>query len=214
MTTDRDRPLIAATALLMVTALLAAGALQGCANRPPSTIDNVCTIFDERRGWYKNAKASEARWGTPLHVQMAIIRQESAYRFDARPKRKRLLKVIPWKRPSSAYGFAQVKDSTWQWYQDSTGNKRASRTRFADAIDFVGWYTNTTQRTLGVSKWDAKNQYLAYHEGHGGFRRRTYNGKQWLMPVATRVASSAQRYASQLRGCREELDARRGWLFG
>jgi hypothetical protein len=143
---------------------------------------------------------------------MAIIKQESAFRFDARPKRKKLLGVIPWLRPTSAYGFAQVKDSTWDWYQQQTGNGRARRTSFTDAIDFVGWYTNKTQQTLGVSKWDAQNQYLAYHEGHGGFKRKTYRKKAWLTPVASKVARNAKRYASQLHSCRESLDSRRGWF--
>lgn len=208
-----ERRLSASTAVVTVSIILAGATLNACANRPPSTVDDVCTIFEERRGWYRDAKASESRWGTPLHVQMAIIQQESAYRFNARPQRKKLLKVIPWKRPSSAYGFAQVKDSTWRWYQDKTGNRRASRSDFADAVDFVGWYTNTTQRTLGVSKWDAANQYLAYHEGHGGYSRRSFDRKAWLGPVAHKVARNAQRYATQLRQCRDDLDKRRGWFL-
>ena len=46
-----------------------------CATAPPQNVENICSIFEEKKSWYKAAKKSEARWGTPKHVQMAIIRQ-------------------------------------------------------------------------------------------------------------------------------------------
>ncbi|MEM9300721.1 MAG: transglycosylase SLT domain-containing protein, partial [Pseudomonadota bacterium] len=154
--------------------------LAACASRPPAQVDDICAIFEEKPRWYKDALASEERWGTPVHVQMAIIRQESRFRSDARPPREKLLGVVPWKRKSDAYGYAQVKDATWDWYRDKTGRRGAKRTDFGDAIDFVGWYTTVSQQQLGLSKWDPYGQYLAYHEGHGGYERGTWRSKGWL----------------------------------
>lgn len=185
--------------------------LSGCASSPPGDINNVCAIFKEKKGWYKSAKASEKRWGTPVHVQMAIIRQESAFRDDAQPPRGRLLGFIPWSRPSSAYGYPQAKDDTWDWYISKTGNRGADRDDFADAVDFVGWYTSITHDRLGISKWDAKHQYLAYHEGHGGYLKRSYRNKAWLLKVSDKVDRQAKRYARQLKGCEKDLD--KGWSF-
>ncbi|MDX1480556.1 MAG: hypothetical protein R3315_02715, partial [Woeseiaceae bacterium] len=145
--------------------------LAACGTTPPTDVEDICAIFEEKSRWYRAAQKSEERWGTPIHVQLAIIRQESTFEFDARPERDRLLGFIPWKRPSSAYGYAQALDSTWAWYQDETGRHGADRDDFADAIDFVGWYTHLSQRIAGISKWDPYNQYLAYHEGHTGWRR-------------------------------------------
>jgi hypothetical protein len=34
---------------------------------------------------------------------------------------------VPWSRPTSAYGFSQAVDATWDWYQQSTGNPDADR---------------------------------------------------------------------------------------
>ena len=65
--------------------------------------------------------------------------------------------------------------------------------------------------TLKISKWDAKNQYLAYHEGHGGFKRKTYNSKPWLVKVAYKVEKNAKKYGAQLKTCEDELNS--GWWF-
>jgi hypothetical protein len=53
----------------------------------------------------------------------------------------------------------------------------------------------------GVPTWDAFNQYLAYHEGHAGYRRGSYNAKSWLLRVADDVAERALTYEMQLISC-------------
>lgn len=192
-----------------LTGLAALVAIPACATAPPTNVENICAIFEEKSGWYRDAKKSEKKWGTPVHVQMAIIRQESSFKFNARPPRRKLLGIIPWTRPSDAYGYAQVLDSTWQWYKDDAGSMFSQRDDFGDAVDFVGWYTNITQQTLGVSKWDPYNQYLAYHEGHTGWKRRTYRKKRWLMQVARKVEYRAKEWGAQLQRCESKLDD--GW---
>ena len=174
--------------------------------RMPSDLDDICTIFEDRRDWYRAAKNSEARWGTPTHVQMAIIRQESSFRFNAKPPRRKLMGFIPWKRPSNAFGYAQALDGTWSRYQDDTGRHDAARDDFDDAIDFVGWYTNLSNASAGISKWDPYNQYLAYHEGQAGWRRGSFNQKSWLKNAAKTVDKRARTWWSQLQTCRDELD--------
>ena len=191
--------------VLAVTALLSVG----CATSPPQNITDACEIFEEKDGWYDGTKDAYEKWGVPVHVQLAIIHQESRFQHDAKPPRRKVLGVIPWTRRSSAYGYAQIKDSTWDWYRDKTGNRWADRDDFDDAVDFVGWYGNTSHRMLGISKWDAYNQYLAYHEGHGGYKRKTYRKKKWLVNAAQKVERNAKRYRTQLARCEDDLD--RGW---
>lgn len=139
--------------------------LTGCVTAPPRSTGDVCDIFYEKDGWFDAADTAYDRWGAPIHVQMAIIKQESSFVGDARPPRKRLLWFIPWTRMSSAYGYTQALDSTWDWYKRDSGNGGADRDDFDDATDFVGWYVDKSHATLGISKWDAYSQYLAYHEG-------------------------------------------------
>ncbi|HFD79454.1 MAG TPA: hypothetical protein ENK05_03520 [Gammaproteobacteria bacterium] len=189
--------------------LAAAGVLLSCSTSPPKNIADSCEIFREKDDWYEAAHDSFEKWGVPIHVQLAIIYQESRFVHDAKPPRGKLLWVIPWKRLSSAYGYGQIKDSTWDWYLKSTGRHWADRDDFDDVVDFIGWYGAMSHRKLGISKWDAYNQYLAYHEGHGGFKRKSYRKKKWLMAVARKVEARARSYRAQLSRCEDELDS--GW---
>jgi len=194
-----------------LVAVLAAG-VAGCAT-PPANPRNACAMLKEKSGWYRDTQRAYKRWGVPIQVQLAIIYQESRFRHDAKPPRGRLLWVIPWGRVSSAYGYAQIQDGTWRWYQRATGHHGADRDDFGDVTDFIGWYVSMVHRTLGVSKWDAYHQYLAYHEGPGGYRRRTYLEKPWLMHVARKVAANARRYRAQIARCRDELGGPWWWPF-
>ncbi len=192
--------------------MLAAMLVQACSTTPPKNIRDSCDIFEEKDDWYAAANDSYEKWGVPIHVQLAIIYQESSFVHDAKPPRKKLLWVIPWTRLSSAYGYGQIQDSTWDWYLESTSRRWADRDDFDDVVDFIGWYGAVTNRTLGVSKWDAYNQYLAYHEGHGGFKRKSYKKKPWLIKVARKVDNRAKSYRAQLKKCEDSLD-KGGWFF-
>ncbi|MCU7960557.1 MAG: transglycosylase SLT domain-containing protein [gamma proteobacterium symbiont of Bathyaustriella thionipta] len=193
--------------------VLAALILSSCSTSPPANTEDICAIFNEKSDWYEASLDSYKKWGVPIHVQMAIMHQESHFVDDAQPPRTTLFWFIPWTRPSSAYGYAQVKDDTWDWYIEKTGNSGADRDDFADAVDFIGWYGNMSHKMLGISKWDAYAQYLAYHEGQGGYKRRTYNQKPWLKKVAAKVKKNASRYSAQLKKCESELDSWSLWPF-
>ncbi|MBL4775812.1 MAG: transglycosylase SLT domain-containing protein [Mariprofundus sp.] len=163
-------------------------------------------MLQEKDDWYEDANDSFKKWGVPVQVQLAIIHQESRFRSEALAPDDTLLGFIPWGQTSTAYGYAQVLDGTWDWYKKSTGNWGADRDDFEDATDFIGWYGNYSHRTLGISKWDAYNQYLAYHEGHGGWKRKTFNKKPWLIKVAKKVKRRAARYGAQIKRCKDDLD--------
>ena len=117
-------------------------------------------------------------------------------------------------RVSPSYGYAQAQPPAWRDFESSMGSS-GSRDNFADAIMFIGWYTAGTQRQLGISKWDTYNQYLAYHEGRGGYSRNTYRAKPWLMQVARKVEQQSKTYGAQLGQCRGELEKGRRsfWPF-
>jgi len=198
--------------LLLVVLLGLASSLGACAARPPRSIDDGCAIFDERRRWYFAAKDSYQRWGVPIHVQLAIIHQESRFRANAKPPRRKILWILPGPRLSDAAGYAQALDGTWGEYRRESGNGGADRDDFGDAVDFVGWYAARSARELGVPKDDAFDLYLAYHEGNGGFRRGTYRGKPWLIRTARGVEVRADRYRRQLATC-EDRFRRRWWQF-
>lgn len=196
----------------LMVSVLGSVLLAGCATAPPKQQDNLCEIFREKSGWYDDAKDMEEEWGTPIHVAMAFIKQESGYRHDAKPPIDYVLGFIPWGRVSSAYGYAQAQDPAWDDFQRAT-DYGGSRTNFDDSLMFIGWYTSETQKTLGVSKWDTYHQYLAYHEGRGGFKRKSYQSKPTLIKVARKVEQQAKDYGWQLKQCRQELEDNRSWFF-
>ena len=182
--------------------------LQACAT-PPKNPDNVCAIFREKSGWYDDAAEARKRWGSPIHVTMAIMYHESRFKATARPPRRYLLGFIPWFRPSDAYGYSQAKKATWRGYEWSTGRFWADRDDFDDSIDFIAWYNAQSVRECSIRADDTYHLYLAYHEGRGGFNRRTFRSKQWLKDIARKVSARSIRYKGQLSAC--EADLKKSW---
>ena len=187
-------------------ALAVALALSACGGGPTDgpalkNMDDACAIAAQRPDYLKAMRKTERRWGVPVAVQMATIYQESRFDGRARTPQKFALGVIPMGRQSSAYGYSQALDGTWEEYQKAHGGRRARRDNIHHATDFMGWYMDLTQRELGITKSDAQRQYLAYHEGRSGYRRGSYRQKAWLMRVSSEVASRAVVYDLQLRSC-------------
>lgn len=170
--------------------------------RAPRDLENACAIIKERPHYLRAMQRTERKYGAPVPVLMAMIHQESKFIGNAKTPRSYALGVIPMGRISSAYGYSQALDGTWEEYQKETRNRRARRDDIDDATDFMGWYMTKTVQKNGIPMYDARNQYLAYHEGHAGFSRGSYRSKGWLVNVANRVASRAQTYQAQLISCR------------
>ncbi len=180
--------------------------LVACTELNISNTANSCIIFEDKKNWYKATKNSYDKWKVPIAFQLAVINQESSFQQFAKPKRKKFLGFIPLKRPSTAFGFAQVTNPTWQWYKTKTNKQNASRANFNDVSDFIGWYSNQSNKILGLSKKDYYNQYLAYHEGHNGWKNQTFKEKEWLIDVAKNVELNANKYNDQLKDCENKLN--------
>lgn len=170
--------------------------------KAPRNLDDACAILAQRPAYWKAMKRTERRWGVPVSVQMAAIYQESKFIGNARTPHRFALGIIPMGRQSSAYGYSQALDGTWEEYQKSEGGRGAKRDRIEDATDFMGWYMNGSSEKLGIPKSDAEGQYLAYHEGRTGYASQSYLGKPWLVEVAAAVGARAVLYESQLGYCR------------
>lgn len=174
----------------------------GGGNGPaPRNLDDACAILDERPEYKRAFRSTERRWGVPMHVQMAIIHQESKFDGTARTPFRYVLGVIPMGRQSSAFGYSQALDGTWDEYKADTRRFTARRNDIHDAADFMGWYMTKSNEKLNISISDTRSQYLAYHEGRTGFARGSYNSKPWLLRVAGKVEERANTYEAQLRRC-------------
>ena len=184
--------------------------ISACTSIPKNTADG-CSIFSERYLWYKHAKKTERKWGTPISLQLAIIKMESDFDWLAKPPRHRLFKVIPYKRPSSSLGYSQAVKGTWEQYKNETNNPLATRVRFKDSVDFIGWYTNKTEKMLKISKKDSFRQYIAYHEGWGNYKNYKKNAK--VVSLAKRVEIQTNKYKKQLSDCNKRLNRNRYIIF-
>lgn len=158
-------------------------------DQPPArTHNDICALTAHDRTFYDAARRAERKWGTPAHILLAFIYKESRFVRDAESH-------------SGAYGYAQVKDATWDEYRKATGRWDASREDIYDAMDFIGWYNYVSHKRLGISRWDAYNLYLAYHEGRGGFARKSYERRPWVKKLAKKVVNQAWRYRQQMKRC-------------
>ena len=181
-----------------------------CSSIPKNTADG-CSIFSERYLWYKHAKKTEQKWGTPIYIQLAFIKMESDFDWLARPERLKIFKVIPYRRPSSSFGYSQAVKGTWKQYKEETNNQLATRTRFKDSVDFIGWYTNKTEKILKISKKDAFRQYIAYHEGWDNYKK--YKKKQKVILLAKKVQQQSNKYKSQLNKSSKSLNRKKYIIF-
>ena len=184
--------------------------ISGCSS-VPKNVSNSCLIFNERYLWYKHAKKTEKKWGTPIYLQLAIIKMESGFDWLAKPPRQKLFKIVPYKRPSSSFGYSQAVKGTWKQYKTETGNKFATRTRFKDSVDFIGWYTTKTEKILNVSKTYSFKQYIAYHEGWGNYKN--YKSNMKVINLAKRVEKQSNIYKKQLSDCKNTLSTNKYIVF-
>ena len=184
--------------------------ISACSSIPKNT-QNSCEIFEERYLWYKHARAYYKKWGAPIYIQLAFIKKESDFNWLAKPPRAKLFKVIPFKRPSSSFGYSQAVEGTWRQYKRETGNKLATRARFKDSVDFIGWYVNKTTTLLKIPKNDAYRQYLAYYKGWGDYKN--YSKDKKAIIYARSVKENASKYRKQLTLCRKNLDKKKYIIF-
>jgi hypothetical protein len=174
--------------------------LLGCSAKIPMNQDDICVIIDENPRWSNSLLDAKKKWNAEPSTVMAIIRQESSFNANAAPDREKVLGFIPWKRPSSARGYSQAVEATWEQYKEETGNKRARRSSFDSSVDFIGWYLSKAS-SARIRSYEVDKLYIAYHEGYGGYKRKSFKNKSWLQDIAKKVKYNSVRYQRQLKSC-------------
>ena len=186
--------------ILVVLAILLISSC-GIFSRVPNSQSNACDLLEHKSSWRRSVNASAKKWGVAPSLQLAFIKTESNFRARAKTPRKYFLGLLPTGRISSAYGYAQALDGTWDWYRKDSGNRSASRTKFSDSTDFIGWYVNKTHEKLNISKSNVYKQYLAYHQGHAGYASGRYKSSDAIKAVARRTSDTAKLFKTQLTKC-------------
>ena len=179
----------------------------------PKNPTNACNIFDERYLWYKHATKSSETYDAPLHIILAFVNKESGFNRWAKPKRTKLFKVIPYKRPSSSFGYSQAVKKTWELYKTETNNPLALRSRFKDSVMFIGWYMSKTKKINKIPLNDSYRQYLNYYLGWGNYAKKTYKTDKKAIILAKSVEKQSKIYKSQLRECQSNLNKKKYIIF-
>ena len=179
----------------------------------PRYPQNACKIFGENYLWYKSAKKSSETYGAPVHIILAFVNKESGFNRWARPKRTKLFKVVPYKRPSSSLGYSQAVKKTWELYKTETDNPLALRTRFKDSVMFIGWYISKTHKVNKIPLNDSYRQYLNYYLGWGNYAQKVYKTDKKAIIFAKSVAKQSNIYKVQLQECKKSLDRKKYIIF-
>ena len=179
----------------------------------PKYPSNACKIFGERYLWYKHSKKSSETYSAPIHIILAFVNKESGFNRWAKPKRTKLFKVVPYKRPSSSFGYSQAVKKTWELYKTETDNPLALRARFKDSVMFIGWYINKTNKINKIPFSDSYRQYLNYYLGWGNYAKKTYKTDNKAVIFAKSVEKQSNIYKGQLRECKKSLDKNKYIIF-
>jgi hypothetical protein len=174
---------------------------------------NACKIFGEKYLWYKHAKKSSEAYNAQIHIILAFINKESGFNRWAKPKRTKLFKIVPYKRPSSSFGYSQAVKKTWELYKTETNNPLAVRTRFKDSVMFIGWYISKTNKINKIPLNDTYRQYLNYYLGWGNYAKKVYKTDKKAIIFAKNVAKQSNIYKGQLNECQKSLDKKKYIIF-
>ena len=180
-------------------------------NTFPKDSQNACKIFDQNYLWYKYVKKSSKMYEAPVHIILAIVKKESGFKRYAKPPRKKLFKLPIGKRKSSSLGYSQSIKKSWETFKSETNSPLATRARFKDSVDFIGWYIHKTNKILKISKKDSYKQYLAYYKGWGDYKN--YSKDKKAIIYAKSVKDMANKYRKQLTLCKKNLDKNKYIIF-
>ena len=152
-------------------------------------------------------------YDAPIHIILAFVNKESGFNRWAKPKRSKLFKIIPYKRPSSSFGYSQAVKKTWELYKTETGNALALRARFKDSVMFIGWYINKTHKINNIPLNDSYRHYLNYYLGWGNYSKKAYKTDKKAIIFAKSVQKQSNIYKSQLLECKKGLDRKKYIIF-
>jgi len=172
----------------------------------PKYPQNACKIFGEKYFYLKYTRAASKKWNVPISSILAVINKESGFKRFAKPKRTKIFKIIPYRRPSSSLGFSQAVNKTWELYKKENNKPIALRISFKNSSDFIGWYFWKTNKINKVSLKDTRNMYLNYYLGWGAYKNKAYEKDRKAIIFAKSVEKQAKIYKIQLQECKSILN--------
>jgi len=172
----------------------------------PKYPQNACEIFGEKYFYLKYTRAASKKWGVPISSILAVINKESGFKRFAKPKKLKIFKIIPYRRPSSSLGFSQAVNKTWDLYKKENNKPAALRISYKSSSDFIGWYFWKANKINKVSLNNTRDLYLNYYLGFSAYKNKAYQTDKKAIIYAKRVEKQAKIYKSQLLECKSILN--------
>ncbi len=172
----------------------------------PKYPQNACEIFGEKYFYLKYTRAASKKWGVPISSILAVINKESGFRRFAKPKKLKIFKIIPYRRPSSSLGFSQAVNKTWDLYKKENNKPAALRISYKSSSDFIGWYFWKANKINKVSLNNTRDLYLNYYLGFSAYKNKAYQTDKKAIIYAKSVEKQAKIYKSQLLECKSILN--------
>ena len=172
----------------------------------PKYPQNACKIFGEKYFYLKYTRAASKKWGVPISSILAVINKESGFKRFAKPKKLKIFKIIPYRRPSSSLGFSQAVNKTWDLYKKENNKPAALRISYKSSSDFIGWYFWKANKINKVSLNNIRDLYLNYYLGFSAYKNKAYQTDKKAIIYAKSVEKQAKIYKSQLLECKSILN--------
>ena len=179
----------------------------------PKHPSNACKIFEEKYFYLKHTRAASKKWGVPISSILAVINMESGFKRFAKPKRTKIFKIIPYRRPSSSFGFSQAIKNSWELYRKENNKPLALRTSMKSSSDFVGWYFYKSNQINNIPLNDIFLNYINYYLGWSNYKNKTYRTDQKAILLAKKVQQQADKYRLQLKKCQKKLNRKKYIIY-
>lgn len=150
---------------------------------------NICELLQREKTWIQPALKSEQRYGTPLALTFVLLEQPLTQ-----------LKKTHIKPRAADWDEYRIRSERWD----------ASPNNAADAVDFIGWFTQESVKRNNITLNDVSAHYLALRVGHGNYHRLQADKYPELLQQAEQIERKAQQWQSELALCRDHWH-KEGW---
>ncbi len=157
--------------------------LSGCFGSEVRQQLNICAELDNNDEWIEATVSTQLKYGAPISLSLALLELPL---FDLDKKHV---------RPRAA---------DWDEYRIRSESWDASPHEVADAVDFIGWFTQQSVKRNSISWGDVSAHYLALRLGHGDYHRFDKSKFPELNLQAQQVGLRAQRWQRELTACKQQ----------
>jgi len=164
--------------LVMATLLLS-----GCFGSSTKQQLQICDELDANDEWIEPAVNAQQKYGTPLALSLSLLE-------------------LPLSKLEKKHVRPRMSD--WDEYRIRSERWDAVPSNPQDAVDFIGWFTQLSQKRNSLAWHEAGEHYLALRLGHGGYHRFDATKYPELSQQAKGIDARSKRWSKELAACKHQ----------